>query len=303
MNKSNDGLQGSVRTRLLAHARKLKLDYNLVLERYGLERYLYRLSKSPHGDQFVLKGALMMLVWLGETIRPTRDADLLGLGEMDKAALLKIFQEICAIKIEPDGMEYLPDSVIVDDIRKNDPYGGRRIKLKSMLGSANLSLQIDVGIGDAIVPEPVWLDYPSLLNFPKAHLRAYQPETSIAEKLHAIVVLGLPNSRMKDFFDIAVLAERDHFDGATLSMAIKATFERRGTSVPSSTPIGLTLEFAANSAKQQQWNGITQISGQTGAMTLETAIDSARRLLVPVLETLTKGHKFTKSWEPGGPWK
>lgn len=300
--KTEDGLPASIRARLLLHAQKLNLDYNLVLERYALERYLYRLSKSTHGNQFVLKGALMILVWLGETVRPTRDADLLGFGNLDKAALLKIFKEICEVKVEPDAMEYYRDSISVGDIRENDPYGGRRVKLKSRLGNAKLNLQIDVGIGDAVTPEPVWLDYPSLLDFPKAHLRAYQPETSIAEKLQAMVVLGLPNSRMKDFFDIAALADREQFEGPKLASAIKATFERRGTPLPATTPIGLTSEFASNAAKQQQWIGFIAASRLTNAPTLEEAVTSAHQLLAPILETLAKGEAFDKSWQPDGPW-
>lgn len=301
--KTEDGLPTSVRTRLLNHAQKLNLDYNLVLERYALERYLYRLSKSAHSDQFVLKGAMMILVWLGETVRPTRDADLLGFGDLDKPALLKIFKEVCGIKVEPDAMEYNPDSITVDDIRENDPYGGRRIKLKSVLGNAKLNLQLDVGIGDAVTPEPVWLDYPGLLDFPKARIRAYQPETSIAEKFQAMVVLGLPNSRMKDFFDIAALAEREQFEGAKLASAIKATFERRGTALPAATPIGLTSDFADDAAKQQQWTGFIKASRLANAPTLEGAVASAHRLLAPILEALIRGEAFEKSWQPGGPWK
>lgn len=301
--KNEEGLPTSIRQRLLTHAQKLNLDYNLVLERYGLERYLYRLSKSPHGDRFVLKGALMILVWLGETIRPTRDADLLGFGELDKEELLTIFQEVCGAEIEPDGMEYFPDSVTVDDIRENDPYGGRRIRFRGTLGNAKLSFQMDVGIGDAVTPDPVWLDYPSLLEFPKPRLRAYQPETSIAEKLQAMVVLGLPNTRMKDYFDIAALAEHEHFDGPKLASAIKATFERRGTAFPETTPIGLTKEFAADKAKQQQWTSFIKTSRLASAPTLETAVTSAHRLLVPILEALTRAEAFKKAWKPGGPWK
>jgi Nucleotidyl transferase AbiEii toxin, Type IV TA system len=197
--RKNEGLPISIQTRLHNHARKLGLNYNLLLERYALERYLYRLSKSPYAERFVLKGALLMLVWLGETVRPTRDADLLGFGNMDKTTLQNIFQEVCAIEVDPDGMEYQPDSITVADIRENDPYGGRRIKLRSLLGIVRLSLQVDVGIGDNVTPEPIWLDYPSLLQMPSARLRAYQPETAIAERFHAMVVLGQANSRMKDF--------------------------------------------------------------------------------------------------------
>ncbi len=302
MSKQEDGLPTSIRARLLNHAKKLGLEYNRVLERYALERYLYRLSKSTYADRFVLKGALLMLVWLGEAIRPTRDADLLGYGDLDKTALKQIFQEICSIAVEPDAIAFQPDTVKVEDIRKNDPYGGRRVTLKSRLGNARIGVQADVGIGDVIIPEPVWLDYPSLLDLPPARLRAYQPETTISEKLHAMVVLGLPNSRMKDFFDIAALAEREHFDGEKLGSAITATFERRSTALPI-IPAAFTPEFAANPAKQQQWNVFLGTSGLTDKVTLDTRVAIIRGFLGPLLERLTQGQKFNGSWSPGGPWK
>lgn len=303
MSKQNEGLPISIRTRLLNHARELDLNYDLILERYALERFLYRLSKSRYAERFVLKGALLMLVWLGETIRPTRDADLLGFGNMDKAMLLRIFQEVCGVEAEPDGMAYLPDSVAVADIRENDPYGGRRIKLKSLLGNIRLNIQVDVGIGDDVTPEPVWLDYPSLLGLPGARLRAYQAETTIAEKFHAMVVLGQANSRMKDFFDIAALAMHEHFNGEKLAAAIKATFHRRGTEFPKETPIALTPEFANDAVKQQQWAGFIAGSRLSNVLTLEFAVTSAHGLIAPILEAFLKGSEFHRSWSPGGPWK
>ena len=302
MSKQEDGLPASIRAKLLNHARTLGLEYNRVLDRYALERYLYRLSKSIYADRFVLKGALLMLVWLGETIRPTRDADLLGYGDLDKTALKQIFQEICSVPVEPDAIEFQQDTVKVEDIRKNDPYGGRRVTLKSQLGNARIDVQVDVGIGDVIVPEPLWLDYPSLLGLPSARLRAYQPETTIAEKLHAMVVLGLPNSRMKDFFDIAALAEREHFDGKKLGSAITATFARRSTALPI-IPAAFTPEFAANPAKQQQWNVFLGTSGLTDKVTLDTRVTIIRDFLGPILAKLTRGQIFNGSWSPGGPWK
>lgn len=303
MSKKNEGLPASVQARLQNHAKAQGLEYNRVLERYALERYLYRLSKSKHSNRFVLKGALMMLVWLGETLRPTRDADLLGFGDMDNESLLKVFQEICAAKVEPDGMEFLPDTVEVEDIRENDPYGGRRITFIGKLGNARINMQIDVGIGDAITPEPAWLDYPSLLDMPKAHLRAYRQETTIAEKLQAMVMLGVANSRMKDFFDIAALARHESFDGKTLANAIKTTFERRRTEIPKELPVALTQALSADQAKQRQWKAFTDRSRISNTATLEATIDVIHRFLAPILRAFQSGQSFKGSWSNGGPWK
>jgi hypothetical protein len=258
MKEKTSGLALSVQTRLVAHARQTRVDPNLVLNRFAVERYLYHLSQSPHAERFVLKGALLMLVWLGETIRPTRDADLLGFGDLSPSALKQVFLETCLVSVLPDGIQFPPNSVEVDAIRKDDEYGGQRVNLQGLLGEARLAVQIDVGIGDAVTPDPQWLEYPSLLDFPRPRLRAYWPETTIAEKLHAMVLFGATNSRMRDFFDIYMLADRGTFSMSRLTRAIKATFERRRTPLSEVLPLALTPEFATIEGKQAQWRGFVR---------------------------------------------
>lgn len=248
----------SVQVRLVAHAKRLGIDPNVVLTRYVCERLLYRLSRSAHADRFVLKGALLLLIWLGETIRPTRDADLLGFGEIDTEALRNLFREVSALQVEPDGVEFDSESLRVSPIRVEDAYGGQRVELTALLGKARLRVQVDVGIGDAIVPEPQWIEYPSLLDLPPPRLRAYRPETVIAEKLHAMVALGAANSRMRDFFDVHARASGRPFDGTELAEAIASTFARRRTELPHELPIALTREFAAIPGKPAQWAGFTR---------------------------------------------
>ena len=247
------GLAQSVQVRLVRHAKKLGVDPNLVLARYASERLLYRLSQSQHADRFVLKGALLMLVWLGENIRPTRDVDLLGFGDLAADTLTATFAEICAVPAESDGLSFDAASIRVVALRAEDAYGGMRVTLLAHLGPARLRVQVDVGIGDAVSPEPEWLEYPSLLDLPRPKLRAYCPETAIAEKTHAMVVLGSKNSRMRDFFDVYALSMRAPFDGERLSRALRATFERRRTVVPAETPIAFSTQFAEVEGKVSQW--------------------------------------------------
>jgi predicted nucleotidyltransferase component of viral defense system len=246
------GLAASVQVRLVRHAHALKIDPNLVLARYAAERLLYRLSRSPYADRFVLKGALMLLVWLGEAIRPTRDADLLGFGNINVETLRQIFTELCVMEVEPDGLKFATSSLRVAPIRVEDAYGGQRATLVAHLGTARLKVQVDVGIGDAVFPEPDWIEYPSLLDLPRPRLRAYRPETAIAEKLHAMVELGSKNSRMRDFLDIQALAAAESFKGAVLSRAISETFGRRRTTIPVDAPLALTREFAEIEGKAAQ---------------------------------------------------
>lgn len=248
-----DGLARSVQVRLSQHAKAIGVDPNLVLTRYAVERFLYRLSRSPFVERFVLKGALLMLAWFGDTLRPTRDADLLGFGDLSDAELAKIFSALCDVAVEPDAMTYLAGTVRVEPIRIDDSYGGRRVTLSATLGAARLRVQVDVGIGDAVVPPPKWLDYPSLLDLPQPRLRAYSPETVIAEKFHAMVVLGLRNSRMKDYFDLHVLAKDSSLKLESLAQALSGTFERRKTALPEQSPAGLSDEFAQDATKQTQW--------------------------------------------------
>ena len=253
MNRARDGLARSVQVRLARHAAAIGVDPNLLLTRYATERFLYRLSQSVHRERFVLKGALLLLAWLGETLRPTRDVDLLGFGALEDEDLMRILREVCVVAVDPDAVVFDPGVITMEAIRAEDAYGGRRATLVAQVGAARLRIQVDVGIGDAVTPAPEWLDYPSLLDLPRPRLRVYPRETVVAEKLHAIVLLGMRNSRMKDYFDIWMLIEEDALDAGHLARAIAATFARRGTDVPEGRPSGLTGAFASDPDKQRQW--------------------------------------------------
>lgn len=282
MTSERDGLARSVQVRLARHAREIGVDPNLVLTRFGVERFLYRLSRSRHADRFVLKGALLLLAWLGESLRPTRDADLLGFGELSDGELRAIFGEVCAVAVEPDATTFDAGSIRVAPIRETDAYGGRRVSLSGKIGLAQLRIQVDVGIGDAVTPAPVWLDYPSLLEFPAARLRAYTRETVLAEKLHALVLLGNRNSRMKDFFDLFALVREGAVDAETLARAVAATFERRQTVLPAALPVGLTDEFAHDPAKERQWTAFLSKNGLVGP-DLGEVVRAIRAFSIPAL--------------------
>ncbi|HYN78669.1 MAG TPA: nucleotidyl transferase AbiEii/AbiGii toxin family protein, partial [Lamprocystis sp. (in: g-proteobacteria)] len=245
----------SIRARLLNKAKAGGQDFNLVLTRYALERFLYRLGCSSHAGQFILKGALLFDLWFDIPHRPTRDLDLLGFGPAESRILEVVFRDLCARTSEPDdGIRFLPETVSVVGIRKEANYAGSRITLVGILAGARCPVQIDVGFGDAVTPSPTPVDYPTLLpDLPAPRLRAYPRETVVAEKLEALVGLGIANSRMKDYFDLWILASHADFDGGTLAQAIRATFERRATRIPEGIPFGLTDEFSQEPQKQTQW--------------------------------------------------
>lgn len=301
---STTGLAKSVHVRLVAHSKEIGVEAQLILERFALYRLLYRLSKSRHCGRFVLKGAQLMLIWIGETVRPTRDADLLGFGDLSDKTLTQTFRDICAQEVDPDGMEYVPDSVTVTPIREDNPYGGWRVTLEARLGTARLHLQVDIGIGDAITPSPEWVELPQLLNFPPARLRSYRQETSIAEKLETMVSLGLRNSRMKDYFDIYVLSEHKPFDGRVLRDAVCDTFKRRGTTIPEGLPMALSREFATDPGKVAQWVGfLRRINGDSVPTDLAEMVGGLAAFLGPVLVAVRDQEEFPLQWPPGGPWK
>lgn len=246
-------LAASVRARLKNRADAGREDFNLVLTRFGLERLLFRLSISAHADRFLLKGALLFSVWHDAPRRPTRDLDLLGLGPGDVTSVVTMFREICAVACE-DGVRFDPESVSGSEIREEAGYGGVRLGVNAEIDGAQLSLQIDVGFGDAVTPGPERIDYPILLDdLPAVRLRAYPRYSVVAEKLEVILALGIANSRMKDYFDLWILLRAGSLDTATIGRAIAATCKRRGTMIPVGWPLGLSEGFAADVVKQTQW--------------------------------------------------
>ena len=249
----NRNLAASVRARLKQHADATKQDFNLTLTHYGLERLLYRLSVSEHASNFLLKGALLFTLWYDLAHRPTRDVDLLGFGPDDVDTAIRIFQEICLTSVE-DGVVFDPDSVRGSSIRKTVGYGGVRIDIQATLDGARIALQVDIGFGDAVTPAPQAISYPVLLeDLPAPQLRAYPKYTVVAEKFHAVCLLGLANTRMKDYFDLWVLLGDTTLDPLEVRRAIEATLERRKMPMPTAVPIGFTDTFADDAIKQTQW--------------------------------------------------
>jgi predicted nucleotidyltransferase component of viral defense system len=294
----------SVRQRLLTQSRAQGEDFQLVLTRYTLERLLYRLSQSPHRDVFVLKGALLFRLWSEQLHRPTKDVDFLGFGELSLPRFEAIFREVCNQAVEDDGLIFDAASVHGEPIREDQEYEGLRIHCVALLERARVTLQIDIGFGDAIVPAAKVVHFPTMLDFPAAELRAYPRETVVAEKYQAMVALGIANSRMKDFYDLWILARQFEFGGKTLSKAIRATFERRKTALPAQPPVAWTPAFFDDSTKQKQWQGFvrkSKLPAENASLAEIAAFLSA--FLLPPTTALLVGEEFNSFWPPGGPWE
>lgn len=270
-----NNVAASVRARLLNVAKAQGLDFNQVLVRFALERILYRLSQSEHADHFLLKGALLFTLWYDMPHRTTRDADLLGFGASDLESVTQTFRDIASVAVD-DGIVFDPASVAAEEIRKDAGYAGARIFISGELARARCKTQIDIGFGDAVTPGPVDATYPVLLaDLPAPRLRTYPVYTVVAEKLHAIALLGMTNSRLKDYLDLSVLLDREALDTDLLAQAIKATFERRGMAVPAGLPVGLTDEFAHDPSRQALWQAFIK-KNELALEPLPTIVDRLR---------------------------
>ena len=291
----------SVRGRLLTRARETRQDFSLVLTRYAIERLLSRIGVSRHADHFLLKGALLFDLWFDVPHRPTRDIDLLGFGSAELSLMESTFKEITAIA-EDDGVTFDPDTVRATEIRKNANYAGVRVGLLGSIDGARCQIQVDIGFGDAVTPDPDDVEYPVMLpEFAAPKLRAYPQYTVVAEKLEALTSLGMANSRMKDYFDLWVLARYADFDADILRRAVRATFDRRATSLTGSAPLGLTDTFAQDVQKDAQWRAFLKRNRLEG-LALNDVIAALRRFLLPVAEAAASHSPLRGRWTAGGPW-
>jgi predicted nucleotidyltransferase component of viral defense system len=293
----------SVRDRLLAVARERGEDFQFVLTRYVVERLLYRLSISRYREQFLLKGAMLFLVWTGEVYRPTRDLDLLGRGRNEIEVMERVFREICGVEVDDDGLRFV-DVPRGERIREEEDYEGVRLTMTAALGEARIPLQVDIAFGDAVHPAPAEAEFPVLLGQPAPRVRVYPPEAVVAEKFQIMVRLGIANSRMKDFADVWTLATTRKFQGQTLARAIAATFERRRTPIPTEPPLALSAEFAEDRAKQAQWRAFVARTRLARAEhKLGEVIGLLRDFLMPPAAAAAEGRRFRSLWSASGPWQ
>ena len=275
-------LESSIQARLLNYSRVNKREYGQVLTMFALERLLYRLSQSKHSENFLLKGALLFDLWFDVPLRPTRDIDLLGFGLAELPHVVGVFEDLCRLQVA-DGMDYKTESIQADEIRKQANYAGIRVSLLALLGNSRISIQVDIGYGDAVTPAPEEALYPVLLDdLPAPKLRVYPMYTVVAEKFETLVSLGIANTRMKDYFDLWVLHQQGKFDDELLRTAIAETFLRRGKPLPKGVPVGLSDEFSGDVQKQRQWLVFLK-KNQLAQLDLGVLIVGLRAWLMPLI--------------------
>lgn len=288
----------SVRAKLLDLSKEKKVDHTGLLIRYATDRLLYRISKSEFHSKFVLKGSLLFSVWNDELHRPTKDADLLGFGSNDAQDIFDVFKDVCEMEMPEDGLNFDLSTLKIEEIREDEEYDGKRVKVVSILDGAKIPIQIDIGYGDVVTPEASEVQLPTLIGLPPTKLQAYPKETVVAEKTEALVKLGIANSRMKDFYDLRWLADHYEFDGQLLSKAIASTFERRKTTLPEDTPVGLSEEFFKDKGKQTQWSAFSKKLFSTPSESFE---EIGLRLRMFILPPLLK-RELKQKWNPKTEW-
>ncbi|MCP4682579.1 MAG: nucleotidyl transferase AbiEii/AbiGii toxin family protein [Desulfobacterales bacterium] len=303
MAKDNKNTVASVHQRLLNKARETARPFNALLQHFAIERFIYRLSKSPYAERFLLKGALMFSVWAGPGTRPTMDIDLLGKTDNSLDMIVTVIKDACKMEVVPDGMNFDPDTVTAVRITEGAEYRGVRCRVRCSLGNARITLQIDIGFGDVIVPGPKKVVYPTLLDFPPPELNGYTMESTIAEKFQAMVKLGILNSRMKDFYDIWFLSRTFDFSGETLAKALEKTFETRNTPI-NANPAVFDPSFTKDEDKKVQWLGFIKKANLTGAPdSFGDVVATIKVFIEPVVLSLVKRKTFRRFWSAPGSWR
>lgn len=294
MKRTATNVAASVRQRLLNEAKRRGESFDYIASLFARERFLSRLAQSPHRHRLILKGATLISLWL-DIHRPTRDLDFLGKGNFEPREAIVVIREIASVALD-DGLRFDIESVTAEPIRGTDEYHGVRLRLDAVLDAARIRLQIDIGTGDVVTPPAETAVLPSILkDFPGAKLKVYPPETIIAEKLHALVELGIANSRMKDFFDLYVLARNREFDEKLLVRAVSRTFTRRRTAVPDE-PFALTPEFYRDRQKQTQWRAFLEKSAIDAPSDFAEIGDLLATFLLPVLASAKGGSTPARRW-------
>jgi predicted nucleotidyltransferase component of viral defense system len=299
--KEMKNVVASVLARLRNISKSSGAPFQQVLQQYAIERFLYRISKSTHAQGVVLKGALLLKTIGIPGARPTMDIDMLRKGKADQASLVALVKDCATLDVEPDGLTYIADSAVAEEITKVSEYKGTRIRMDARIDNVRLKIQIDFGVGDVMVPGPRMIEYPVFLDSDTIRLLAYPVESAIAEKLQAMVALGNANSRMKDFYDVWIYSNHLDFNTDTLLKAIDATFKNRETPVPAEELEALSRSFAEE--HRIQWNAFVKKIGQhqlTDAFV--NVVERLEIFVTPLLRSHAHREKLMQQWKAGNGW-
>jgi predicted nucleotidyltransferase component of viral defense system len=304
MRKDIKNIEASVRGQLQNKAKETNRPFAEVLQYFGMERFLYRLSRSEYADNFILKGALMFTVWHVHERRTTLDIDFLARFDNQVASIERMIKDVCKTDVISDGLVFDSNSVKGQRIKEDADYEGVRVKFAGYLQRSRIPMQIDIGFGDRIYPGAKAIEYPAILDFPKPHLKGYPAESVISEKFEAMIKLGVLNSRMKDFYDIWLIMRLFDFDGSKLTEALKRTFAHRKTAFPEDRKLFAEEIYEENSDRQTLWNAFLNKGDIKHApQKLSSVANEIEHFLLKPLDGVKKDQIFNKKWTAPGPWK
>ena len=299
MSKGIRNIAASVRQKLKNKAAQDNRPFAELLQYYAMERFLYRLTQSEYAGLFILKGALMLRAWKSPEIRPTMDIDMLGITSNEVNSICDQITDIIAIDTD-DGLAFDPATIRGEIIKEDADYEGVRVRFIGRLDNARVTMQIDVGFGDIIHPEPFEMELPNVLDSPAPRLLCYSLESTIAEKFEAMIKLGELNSRMKDFYDIWLLSRQFEFNGAELTEAVRLTLDHRGTEIPK-VVTAFTDSFV--NSKQGQWKVFHKRLGHEYVSNdFFEVITDIKAFLEPVASALKNSSNIPIKWKVAGPW-
>ncbi|MDD5687751.1 MAG: nucleotidyl transferase AbiEii/AbiGii toxin family protein [Elusimicrobia bacterium] len=304
MKENVKNIEASIRARLQSKAKETNRPFSEILQYYGMERFLYRFSCSKYTNKFILKGALMFTVWQIPERRTTLDIDFLARFDNQVSHIEKVVKDVCNISVVPDGLVFDSGTVSGQKIKENADYEGVRVKFLGFLERSRISMQIDVGFGDIIYPNPKNIEYPSILDLPKPHIKGYTIESVVSEKFEAMVKLGLLNSRMKDFYDIWVMIHQFDFNGSEIIEALKKTFKHRKTILPECKPLFAEEIYNEKSDRQTLWQAFLKKGDIEHAPDkLHTIAIEIEKFLVEPINASISNKEFKKTWSVSGQWK
>ena len=304
MKKDIKDIQSSIRARLKNKTRETNRSFSEILQYYGMERFLYRFSRSKYADKFILKGALMFTVWQVPERRTTLDIDFSARFDNQIASIEKVIKDVCKVPVVPDGLTFDTETVRGQKIKEDVDYEGVRVKFRGFLERSRIAMQIDVGFGDIIYPGPKTIDYPVILDLPKPNLKGYPAESVVSEKFEAMVKLGVLNSRMKDFYDIWLMMCQFDFNGLNLTEALKRTFKHRKTSLPQRKPLFAEEIYDEKSDRQMLWKAFLKKGDiKYAPEKLRTTAREIEKFLIRPLGVINKKQGFNEEWKAPGPWQ
>lgn len=294
-------IAASVLARLKNKAKESGRSYQLCLQLFCQEEFLRRLEKSKYAENLVLKGGLFLYSLTDFDSRVTVDVDFLLRQIPNTPEQLKgILEEVIAIQTGNDFVTFeIKDITPIAAAKK---YAGMGASMVAHIKNTRTPFGIDFGVGDIIVPKQEKRKIPTQLNdFVSPIINTYSIETTVAEKIDAILSLMEFSSRMKDYYDIYYLASKFDFDGVTLTEALKKTFENRGHSF-TIAQFEQVMTFDNDDAMQKKWKAfIRKIDTKTDDYS--TVLKTIKEFLTKPFTAAARGKEFTEKWSAtNGEW-